>query len=502
MNANRENDSYDVAIIGLGPIGLALATLLAAKGIRVAAIDPNRLVCQHPRATHIDDETMRTLQTLGADSLETEFLRMTGYTLRKADGTPFMVHEWPFAATDQGWFSDYMFHQPDFESQLRGRLATDPNADLWLGWQVNSIEQSKDRVELRLVERETTRVAMLRAAYVVGSDGANSFVRKWMASEVEDFHASQRSLIVDIFAFEQPKSLPATAVFILCRSPLPLTYVPIHPPMLRFELMLGSEHQAHEMEDPNYVYEMLSPYIRPGKYRIMRTDAYEWHSHVVRGWRKQRVFVAGDAAHTMTPMLGQGMCAGLRDAANLAWKLALVLKGISPEDLLDTYELERSPHVQGQVVESAKLGNLIGAIGRGEIKELGGNPEQVERERPILGPGLTDDPKGPVGRLAPQPRSGDGPRLDDVSGYNFTIVGSSMTIEAVDDDTRATWRRLGAVVLSESGSVVDQWLAANGADAAIIRPDRYAFDLTKGPKDLALATGRLADRVLRLEAVA
>ncbi len=497
MNTNRENDGYDVAIIGLGPIGLALATLLAGKGIRVAAIDPNRLVCQHPRATHIDDETMRTLQTLGADSLETEFLRMTGYTLRKADGTPFMVHEWPFAATDQGWFSDYMFHQPDFESQLRGRLATDPNADLWLGWEVNSIEQSKDRVELRLKERETARVETLRAAYVVGSDGANSFVRKWMASEVEDFHASQRSLIVDIFAFEQPESLPPTAVFILCRSPLPLTYVPIHPPMLRFELMLGSEHQAHAMEDPNYVYEMLSPYIRPGKYRIMRTDAYEWHSHLVRGWRKQRVLVAGDAAHTMTPMLGQGMCSGLRDAANLAWKLALVVKGVSPEDLLDTYESERSPHVQGQVVESAKLGNLIEAIGKGQIKELGGNPEQVERELPILGPGLTDAPKGPIGRLAPQPRSGDGRRLDDVAGYNFTIVGSPAVIEAADGRTQETWQRLGAVVVPEQGPFVEQWLSSNGADAAIIRPDRYAFALTQGPKELEAATKSLANRLFK-----
>ena len=497
MKANRENDSYDVAVIGLGPIGLALATLLAAKGIRVVAIDPNRLVCQHPRATHIDDETMRTLQTLGADSLETEFLRMTGYTLRKADGTPFMVHEWPFAATDQGWFSDYMFHQPDFESQLRGRLATDPNVDLWLGWEVNSIEESKDGVQLRLEERESAQAATLRAAYVVGSDGANSFVRKWMASEVEDFHASQRSLIVDIFAFEQPKSLPPTAVFILCRSPLPLTYVPIHPPMLRFELMLGSEHKAHEMEDPNYVYEMLSPYIRPGKYRIMRTDAYEWHSHLVRGWRKQRVFVAGDAAHTMTPMLGQGMCSGLRDVTNLAWKLALVIKGISSEDLLDTYELERSPHVQGQVVESAKLGNLIEAIGKGQIKELGGNPEQVERELPILGPGLTDAPKGPIGRLAPQPRSGDGRRLDDVAGYNFTIVGSPAVIEAAESRTQETWQRLGAVVVPEQGPFVEQWLSSNGADAAIIRPDRYAFALTHGPKELEAATKSLANRLFK-----
>ena len=102
---------------------------------------------------------------------------------------------------------------------------------------------------------------------------------------------------------------------------------------------------------------------------------------------------------------------------------------------------------RARLLSSAKLGNLIEAIGKGQIKELGGNPEQVERELPILGPGLTDAPKGPIGRLAPQPRSGDGRRLDDVAGYNFTIVGSPTVIEAADDRTQETWQRLGAVVV-------------------------------------------------------
>ena len=152
---------------------------------------------------------------------------------------------------------------------------------------------------------------------------------------------------------------------------------------------------------------------------------------------------------------------------------------------------------RARLSSSAKLGNLIEAIGKGEIKELGGNPEQVERERPLLGPGLTEVPKGAVGRLAPQPRSGDGRRLDDVAGYNFTIVGSPAVIEAADNKTRETWRRLGAVVLSEQGPFVEQWLGSNNADAAIIRPDRYAFALTQGSKELEAATESLANRLFK-----
>ena len=145
---------------------------------------------------------------------------------------------------------------------------------------------------------------------------------------------------------------------------------------------------------------------------------------------------------------------------------------------------------------------MVEAFSKGVgLPELG-KPHVVERFRPLLGPGLTEEPNGAIGQLAPQPRSKDGRRLDDVAGYNFTIVGSPATTDAADDDTLATWQRLDAVVLPETGHVVDQWMAANGADGAIIRPDRYAFALTKGPKDLAQATRRLAERVLRLDAVA
>ena len=503
MSANHRNDSYEVAVIGCGPVGLTLAHLLSAKGIRVAAIDPNRLVCQHPRATHLDDETMRTIQTVGADAMEPQFSRTTGCTMLREDGAPFLILEMLQVETDQGWQSDYMFHQPDFESHLRGSLAAKPNVDLWLGWEVTALKQYEDRVEVGLKEQNNGQVTTVRADYVVGSDGVNSFVRRWIGPEVEDFHATQRSLIVDIFPFEHPEGLSRTGAFIHCRPDMPVTYVPIFPPMLRFEFMLSDAHQAHELENPTSVYELLAQWIRPGTYRIMRTDAYVWHARLVKGWRKGRVLLAGDAAHEMPPMLGQGMCSGLRDALNLAWKLALVVKGVSSDALLDTYETERAPHVLPYIVESGRQANMVETFSKGVglPPELG-KPHVVERFRPLLGPGLTEKPDGAIGQLAPQPRSKDGRRLDDVSGYNFTIVGSPATIDAADNDTRTTWQRLGAVVLSEPGHVVDQWMAAKGADAAIIRPDRYAFALTKGPKDLALATRSLAQRVLHLEAVA
>jgi 3-(3-hydroxy-phenyl)propionate hydroxylase len=138
----------------------------------------------------------------------------------REDGAPFLALEMLQVETDQGWQSDYMFHQPDFESRLRGSLAAEPHVDLWLGWEVTALKQYEGGVEISLKEQKTAQVTTLRAAYVVGSDGVSSFVRQWMTTEVEDFHATQRSLIVDIFPFEHPEGLPRTSAFIHCRPNL------------------------------------------------------------------------------------------------------------------------------------------------------------------------------------------------------------------------------------------------------------------------------------------
>lgn len=502
MNLFRGSDLYDVAIVGCGTAGLTLAHLLAAKGVRVAAIDPSRLVCQHPRATHLDDETMRTLQTVGAADLEPGFTRSTGRTLMREDGTPFLVLEMPQVQTEQAWQSDYMFHQPDFESYLRGSLAAKNNVDLWLGFEVTALDQGDDEVELTVDDRHSTQTRTLRAKFVVGCDGAGSFVRRAIDPEIEDFHATHRSLIIDIYPFEHPETLPRTSAFVLCRSSLPVTYFPIYPPMLRFEFMLSETHQPYELEDPNSVYELLSPWLSPGTYRIMRTDTYQWRARLVKCWRKGRVFLAGDAAHTHPPFLGQGMCNGFRDVMNLAWKLALVVEGTSSEELLDTYESERIPHIIPYIKESSRQANMIEAFtkGVGLPPELG-RPQHVQRLRPRLGPGLNADAKGAVGHLTPQPRDREGRRLDDMTGYNFAILGQQTTIAAVDDEIRSIWHRLGAVIVPQTGPAVDEWLAANGADVAIVRPDRYAFFVGQGPEELSHASRRLAEQTFTKEIV-
>ncbi|AGP59193.1 bifunctional 3-(3-hydroxy-phenyl)propionate/3-hydroxycinnamic acid hydroxylase [Streptomyces rapamycinicus] len=487
-------DTYDVAVVGCGPVGLTLARLLAMKGLRVAAIDPNRLVCHHPRATHLDDETMRLLQTLGAQDMEHRFLRQTAWTLHREDGRAFLQQMLPEEESDQGWRTDYQFHQPDFESRLRGLLAADANVDLWFGWTATAIEQDDQGVRLTLLDRASGTETSLTAGWAVGSDGARSFVRRAMNAGTEDLHGTQRSLIIDVHPFDHPAQLPADSGFIWCEGKRPVTYLPIFPPMLRFEFMLLGEDDAARLERPQSVYDLLSRWLEPGSYRIMRTDTYEWHARLTHGWRSGRLLLAGDAAHEMPPMLGQGMCSGLRDAANLAWKLAAVVKGDSPEALLDTYESERAAHVRPYIEESARQSNLIEALGTGAFPELNGT-RTIERFRPPLGPGVVPRPGGAVGRLSPQPRGANGEKLDDVSGYGYTVVGTPEVTSAVSADVRQLWRRLGVVIVPETGPAVDSWLAGHAAAAAIVRPDRYVFALAADPAELERATRDLARTV-------
>lgn len=486
---NTPATDFDVIVVGAGPSGLATALLLAGQDVKVAIVDPNRIVCQHPRATHLDDETMRTLQTLGAQDLEPNFLQQTGWTLHAPDGREFLELSMPAFETEQGWFTDYMFHQPDFESRLRGLLADKPNAHLWLGWSADQLEQSDSGVTLTVVDQSSGAREVLTAKYLVGADGAGSFVRRAMRADVEDLQGTQRSLIIDVHPFEHPESLPKSSGFILCERELPVIYVPIFPPKLRFEFMLSASDDAHDLERPESVYKLLSRWFKPGSYRILRADTYEWHAHLVSGWRSGRVFLAGDAAHEMPPMLGQGMCSGLRDAMNLAWKLALVVLGESPTTLLDSYESERSPHVRPLIEESARQSNIIEGIGRGAEPPMSDGPQVIERHHVPLGPGLLDESSRSISVLAPQPRGVTGERLDDATGYRFVVMGDPEVIASVSDDVRGVWADLGAVVLTSFGEAVESWLDEHGAAVAIVRPDRYVFamsDDTAGLEDVSL----------------
>ena len=190
---------------------------------------------------------------------------------------------------------------------------------------------------------------------------------------------------------------------------------------------------------------MMARWLGPDDARLERAAVYTFHSVVQEGWRKGRLLLAGDACHQTPPFLGQGMCAGMRDAANLAWKLAAVVRGDASEALLDTYESERLPHVRTFIDLAVRLGAVLqetdrdAAAARDRRFEAGA--EMFDFPQPQLGPGCRADAPPPVGTIFPQPRLADGRLMDEVIGQRFAILGDAALLDGLRKRRRAAARR-------------------------------------------------------------
>lgn len=494
MAPNGVAERVDVLVVGCGTTGLSLVRLLQLEGLAIAAVERGRLPINFPRATKLDDETMRSWQTLGLRHLEESFSLVGRYRFYDAEWHTVMEMNLNRGVTEQGWQSDYMFHQPDFESVLRGYAQSDAKSSTYFGWEVVALEDSGDEVRVDIRELSTDQHRQIRAAFVVGADGANSGVRKMMGVSQIDYHATHRQLITDLIPFVENESLPGRDTFIQGGIRNPLTFVPIAEPRLRFELMLRPDDDAADFERTEKAAEMLAPWFTPDQYRLLRSDVYEWRSLIADPWRVGRVLLAGDAAHTMPPHLGQGMCSGIRDATCLAWKLKRVIRDESSLSLLDTYETERFPHVETYVALAAKMANQIENMEMPAADGPNDEPEttKIEPLRPRLGPGIrADDEDQLAGTLSPQPKLADGKLMDDAVGYRFAVVGDLACLDEVSDNTKASLQALDAVVLTEETGELADWIAGRNVSAVIIRPDRYVYGSARSGAELDALVGKL-----------
>ncbi len=481
-------DRVDVALVGLGPAGATLANLLALRGVKVLALDREGDVYRMPRAIHFDGECMRVFQTIGiADRLAPDLIVAPGMKFVAADGELLLDWTRPTQVGPHGWHASYRFHQPTLESLLRQRLAQHPTVDVRLRHEVFSIEPGAEAVSLRLEDLATGRLLRTSARYVVGCDGARSTVRRFMGTELEDLKSHERWLVVDVILKRDRPDLGDHSVQ-YCDPARPATYVRGPGARRRWELMLAPGEDAAEMSRPENIWRLLSRWVTPDDAVLERHAAYTFHSVVARGWRNGRLLIAGDAAHQTPPFMGQGMCAGIRDAANLGWKLADVVSGGAGDDLLDTYESERYPHVREFIETAVRLGGLIQATdaesARARDAEMRATRPVFKTPSPRLGPGAHDGlPQS--GHISEQPRLVDGARLDDRTGYRHALlVDPAWQVPEADPQV--------AVVPADSEAARD-WLARLGAGAVLLRPDRYVAGVAADRASL--------DRLLRPQSI-
>ncbi len=497
--AAAQSAVYDVAIVGYGPAGATLANQLGQAGLRVVVLDRDTEIFPLPRAIHFDGEVMRVFQGLGLRQQVAAVTRpgLKGMHFVNADGELLMVRGGTSLDGPHGCANNHYFHQPELEAVLRRGVERFANVSVLLGHDVVAIDERPDEVRLTIETASGAPPRHVAARWVVGWDGARSIVRRTMGSTMEDLGLHQPWLVFDAI-LKRPVALPDYTVQ-HCDPARPMTSCYVTGRRRRWEIMLMPGDDARHIADPASVWSLVSRWIGPDDAELERSAVYTFHSVIAQGWRRGRLMLAGDSAHQTPPFLGQGMCAGIRDCANLAWKLVAVVQGDAPASLLDSYESERRPHVHAFIDLAVRIGDVIQttdpeAAARRDRSFREGGTTIFEFPAPGLGPGLHGDALL-GGMLFPQPRLDDGRLLDEAIGARFAVLGEAQTLAAAGADARAKWEASGARVLSYSGSAagagIAEWLQTHGVSAAVLRPDRYLLGGARDGAELAAISARL-----------
>jgi 3-(3-hydroxy-phenyl)propionate hydroxylase len=396
----------------------------------------------------------------------------------------------------EGWHNAYRFYQPEFETVLRNGIIRFASVDLRLRCDAFALDEFGDHVRVRYENLTAGELAQTTARYVVGCDGARSLVRRFMGAALHDLRSHERWIVLDMILDQPPRGVPEAAdetgrvvdAIQYCDPSRPTTFVPMPGKRHRWEFMLMPGDDPTTVTKPGRIYEMLKPWsIDPAKSVIERAVVYTFHSALSSRWRRDRLLLAGDAAHQMPPFLGQGLGSGLRDAANLAWKLNAAVRGGAPDTLLDTYEIERSENVRAFIELAVELGGVIQTTdperARARDQELIANPTMLRPITPRLESGLHGDAPAPAGTRASQPRLGDGMLLDDKVGYRFAVLANKRFAAALGPTVRYCQFDEEIAVVIATGPA-EEYLAGLRAEAVVVRPDRYILGVASTRAEL------------------
>ncbi len=463
---------YDVVIVGFGPTGGTLANLLALQGFSILIIEKEKSFYPLPRAVHFDDEIMRVFQTIG---ITDKFLKHT--IINK--GTKFVnsknqvVLDWPRprSITENGWYPSYRFHQPDLERKLRRRLKDFKKVSVMQSTKVNSLKEEKSSVKIFIENINNNKISEIRAKYIIGCDGARSTIRKQIKAKFQNLGFTQKWAVVDLILKKNKKELPDRTIQ-YSNSKRPATYCRNVGKRRRWEFAINNAESEKKVLSNSYIWNFLKPWLKPSEASLERKTIYTFQSAISKKWKKGRVFLAGDAAHLMPPFMGQGMCAGVRDASNLAWKIAYCLKNNHSEKLLNTYQSERYSNVIEYIKTTVKMGEFVNAVGTsnitGEVSSTQNGQKSMKSIKPKLGKGLGKINDKNRGKIFPQFKLKNGKSLDNKFFDKPLLIISSKYKKKLPKKIN--------YINSNTAKGLNEYMLNLKIDAFVVRPDRFILN--------------------------
>ncbi|GBG40183.1 bifunctional 3-(3-hydroxy-phenyl)propionate/3-hydroxycinnamic acid hydroxylase [Mycobacterium montefiorense] len=501
----------DVVIVGAGPVGLTLANILGQQGVRTLLVDERDTLIDYPRGVGLDDESLRTFQSIGLVECVLPHT-VPNQILRFFDAKRRVLAEMAPPDARFGWPKRNGFVQPLVDAELLAGLDRFDCVEVRWSHPMTTCEETADAVTVELGgEGDPSTV---RARYVVGCDGGRSMTRRVMGVSFDGTTSSTRWLVVDIA--NDPLGHPNSEVG--ADPERPYASISIAHGIRRFEFMIHADETDEQAEDPAFLEQMLARMVpRPDRVDVIRRRVYTHHSRIAGAFRSGRLLLAGDAAHLMPVWQGQGYNSGIRDAANLGWKLAAVVNGRADDKLLDSYDMERRKHARAMIDLSTMVGRVISPTNRrvATARDLLVRSASIvpTLKRYVLEMRFKPMPRyehgavvhstphrteSPVGTLFIQPRVDTRTQqdvlLDDVLGPWFAVLcWNNNPRKILGDEAFAKWKALGArfvalrpltqlnwpghddpdvIVVGDRTGGLKSWFDVHSESVVFLRPDR------------------------------
>ncbi len=514
--SNKANYTTEVAVLGAGPVGLTIANYLSKQGVQVTVVEQLDSLIDYPRAIGIDDESLRTIQSLGlvdqvlphtTPNHAMRFLTPKGRCF--ADIQP-LTREFGFSRRNA-------FIQPQVDNVLLQGLKQYKTTDVRFARHLTHFSQNADGVTLNVKNKDGVE-EVITAKYLIACDGGNSIVRRTLGVPFEGETAPNQWIVIDI----ENDPLATPHIYLCCDPVRPYVSAALPHGIRRFEFMVMPGETQEELSKPENIAKLLSKVLpNTDGIEVIRQRVYTHNARIADKFRVDRILLAGDAAHIMPVWQGQGYNSGMRDAFNLAWKVALVVKGNAGPELLDTYQIERKDHAKAMIDLSVMAGHVLAPPKKWQGFVRDGIAYALNYIKPIKqyllemrfkpmpkyndGALVTNNSKdSPVGKMFIQPQvkleNGETILLDEVIGNDFAVIAWGVDPQwGLSEANMKQWQKLGVkfiqvipavqlgnenrkkfdgvITIGDIGTDIRTWFGKTSDSIVILRPDRFVAAL-------------------------